>query len=493
MIYEFEDFCLDVAKQELRRGATRIEVEPQVLALLQHIICNRERVVSKDDLIAHVWQGRIVSDSTMTSRITAARKALSDDGGQQRLIRTVSRRGLRFVGDVRAAALPGNPFIAVLPFTNLSGDPAQDLFGDGIAEDLITALARYPSFPVIARNSSFAYRGRALDLRQIGRELGVRYLLVGSLRTAAGCIRVSAQLIEAETGHHVWGERFDRDLADIFRVQDEIVHASTTAMAPAIASAEQRRALRRSPESLDAWGAYQRGMWHMARASPAEDRAALRWFERSIESDPIFAGGHIGVSAVLSRSKGTHPAELAAARQAVAVDAGNAEARARLALALLAGGAHQAALEQAEESLRLCPNLAAGHGALGVTLAYTGRPLEGVTALRTCLRLDPGGPYLVNRLNQVALAHFFARDLEEAVAAAQRAVTAFPDFSSPYRWLAAALGALGRCEEGRTALAQAISASSSEFDFQVRRRPPWFRPEDHAQMLEGLRLAGWAG
>jgi adenylate cyclase len=276
-------------------------------------------------------------------------------------------------------------------------------------------------------------------------------------------------------------------------VQDEITQATTIAIAPAIAEAEQQRAMRKPPASLDAWGAYQRGMWHLGKASAEDDDLAGKFFQQAIDLDPMFAGGYIGLSAVLSRAKGTQIREEELARRAVALDSGNAEAHSRLALALNARGDHQGARAQAERALELCPNLAAAHGALGVILAYSGRPKEGVAALETCLRLDPRDPSLVNRLNQFALAHYFCRDYEGTIEAAERAIRSFPDFPSPYRWLAAALGELGRTAEAKAALDKATTVSPASFEFQVRDRPPWFRPEDHAHMLDGLRKAGWQG
>ena len=503
MIYRFEDYCLDVALHELRRGVEPVAIEPQVLDLLHYLIRNRERVVSKDDLIEHVWRGRIVSDSTLTSRITAARQAIGDSGDEQRLIRTIARKGIRFVGEVHDresadagavnARLPDKPSIAVLPFENMSGDAEQQFFADGIAEDIITALSRYPSLFVIARNSSFTYKGRAVDVKIVGRELGVRYVLEGSLRKAGSRVRVTAQLIEAETGNHMWAERYDRDLADIFRVQDEITAATTSAIAPAVARAEQQRAMRKPPASLDAWGAYQRGLWHLGKATAEDNALADVFFQQAIDLDPMFAGGYIGRSAVLSRAKGTQVEEEAMARRAVALDGGNAEAHARLALALLARGDHAGAREQSEQALTICPNLAAAHGALGIVMAYSGRPRDGLAALETCLELDPRGPFLVNRLNQLVLAHYFCCDYGRAAEAAGRAISAFPEFPSPYRWLAAALGQLGRGDEARQAWERAIALSPAEWDFQVRRRPPWFRLQEHAHMLEGLQKAGWDG
>ena len=189
-------------------------------------------------------------------------------------------------------ALPDKPSVAVLPFTNMSGDPEQEFVADGIAEDVITALSRYPSLFVIARNSCFTYKGHSVDVKQVGRELGVRYVLEGSMRKAGNRIRVSAQLIEAGTGNHVWAERYDRDLADIFAVQDEITHALTIALTPAIADAELRRAIRKPPESLDAWAAYQRGLWHLSKADPEEDTIAQNFLRQAIHLDPHFAPGY---------------------------------------------------------------------------------------------------------------------------------------------------------------------------------------------------------
>lgn len=395
--------------------------------------------------------------------------------------------------DEPSLSIPDKPSVAVLPFTNMSSDPEQEFFADGIAEDIITTLSRFPSLFVIARNSSFSFKGQSVDVKRIGRELGVRYVLEGSLRKAGNRIRITAQLVEAETGNHIWAERYERDLADIFAVQDEITLAATVAIAPAVAGAERQRAARRPPANLDAWGACQRGMWHLARANTDDDAHAQTFFQQAIDLDPTFAGGFIGLSAVLSRAKGTQAEEERLARHAVNIDGSDAEAHARLALALNARGDHHGALAEAELALELCPNLAAAHGARGVILAYSGRPDDGVLALETCVRLDPRAPTLVNRLTQIALAYYFRRDYAAAVGAAERAIRSFPDFPSSHRWLAAALGEMGRTSDAQAALEKAMTVSRTAFDFQVRERPPWFRPEDHAHMLDGLRKAGWQG
>ena len=236
MLYSFEDFVLNSDRRELRCRTGLVALEPQVFDLLEYLIRNRERVATKDDLLAAVWGGRIVSESVLTTRINAARSAIGDSGKDQRFIRTLPRKGLRFVGEVRestpvagaaetsrppgAETLPDRPSIAVLPFANMSGDPEQEYFADGVVEDIITALSRVSWLFVIARNSSFVYKGRAVDVKQVGRELGVRYVLEGSVRKAANRVRITGQLIDAAERGASLGRRFDGELEDIFDLQD---------------------------------------------------------------------------------------------------------------------------------------------------------------------------------------------------------------------------------------------------------------------------------
>jgi len=397
-------------------------------------------------------------------------------------------------------ALPDKPSIAVLPFTNMNSDPEQEFFSDGIAEDIITALSRYPFLFVIARNSSFTYKGRAIDVKQVGRELGVRYVLEGALRKAGYRIRVTAQLVEAETGKQVWSERYDRDLVDIFAVQDEITEAVTIAIAPAIAAAEQQRAMRKPPGSLDAWGAYQRGLWHLSKASAEENALAEKFFQRAIDLDPIFAGGYTGLAAAINRAgvmfltrnlEEALSAEEILARRAVALDGDDAEARSRLAIALQSRGDYQGGQAEAERALGISPNLADAHGALGVVLTFSGQPKDGLAALKTCVRLDPRAPSLVYRLYQIALALYFCGEYEAAAEAARQGIRSYPDRPGSYRVLAAALGQLGRTAEAKQALEQAIAIAPAHVAADIRERLPGVRPEDHAHMLDGLHKAGW--
>jgi adenylate cyclase len=401
-----------------------------------------------------------------------------------------------------ALPLPDKPSVAILPFTNISDDREQEFFADGITEDVITALSRYPSLIVIARNSSFTYKGRAVDVKQLGRELGVRYVLEGSLRKSGNRIRVTAQLVEAETGKQVWAERYDRDLADIFAVQDEITEAVTIAVAPAIADPELRRAVRRPPANLDAWGAYQRGLWHWSKITPDDNGLAQKFFQQAVDLDSNFAGGYWGlaVSQIMAATifqrrnlAETLASSEALTRRAVALDSSDAEARSRFGHVLHLQGDAEGALVEIERALTISPNLASAHGSLGDTLIWAGRPKEGIEALQRYFRLDPRDPMTAVYLLQVAAGHYFCHEYERSIEAAKRVVRSYPEYPLPHRWLAAALGQLGHTEEARQALERAITVAPTSFDRYVRERAPWFRPEDHAHILEGLCKAGWEG
>src|SRR6516162_3692859 len=280
----FGDCVLDLDRRELSRGGREVPTGPQVFDLLVYLLKNRERVVSRDDLLASVWSGRIVSDSTLASHINAVRKAIGDSGEEQRLLRTVARKGFRFVGEVtearaqdsaapshaesgpteeaatRELTIPDGPSIAALPFANLSGDPEQDYFADGLVEDIISALSRISWLFVVARNSSFAYKRQAVDVKQVGRELGVRYVLEGSVRRSANRVRITEQLIDARTRGHLWADRFEGPLDDIFALQDQMTESVVGAISPTLERAEIERAKHKPTERLDAYDYYLRGM-----------------------------------------------------------------------------------------------------------------------------------------------------------------------------------------------------------------------------------------
>ena len=316
----FEGHSLDVERRELRRGSEQVALEPQVFDLLAYLVKNRDRVLTKDDLIAAVWGGRIVSESTLTSRINSARKAVSDTGGEQRLIRTYARKGIRFIGEVREApgslqperrapnalAPPpetrGRPCIAVLPFVNLSGDPEQEYFSDGITEDIITALSKHRSLLVIARNSAFALKEHNGDVRRIGLNLGASYIVQGSVRRIGPRVRITAQLVETEGGQHIWAEQYDRGLQEIFEVQDEITATIAARLEPEVGNAERARADRKPPQTFDAWDFFRLGTKHFYKSTADDNREAQRLFRRAIDVDSTLAEayGFLSYSIVLS-------------------------------------------------------------------------------------------------------------------------------------------------------------------------------------------------
>lgn len=500
--------------------ATPVALGPRAIKLLIELVERQGKLVSKDALLKAVWPGRVVEEANLNVQIANLRHILDQNRKGGSCIQTLAGRGYCFVGTVRQSeaetapatppitvpsiqgasahlALPDRPSIAVLPFTNMSSDPEQDHFADGIAEDIITALSRYPSLFVTARSSCFTYKSRAVDVRQVGRELGVRYVLEGGLRKTGDRIRITAQLIEAETGNHLWAERYDRNLADIFAVQDEIAEAATIAIAPAVAEAELQRAIRKPPDSLDAWAAYQRGLWHLSKATRNDNSLAEKFFQQAIDLDPNFSGGYRGLAFTQNQTSDSWQSLLeriksieALARRAVALDPADAEARSCLAMALYNRADYKGALAEIEHALVSSPNLAIAHGIFGAILVFSGYPKRGIAALERNIRLDPRDPQLAIRLNQIALAHYFSREYENVVELAKRTTRSYPEYPHIYRWLAAALGQLGRTDEAKEALDEAISTAPGAFDMFVRHRVPWIRPEDYAHMLEGLRKAG---
>lgn len=398
--------------------------------------------------------------------------------------------------------LPGKPSIAVLPFTNMSGDAEQEYFSDGVAEDIITILASSRSLFVIARNSSFVYKGRAVDVKQVARELGVRYVLEGSVRRSGNRVRVTAQLIDAETGNHLWAERYDRDFADVFAVQDEITEAVAAAIEPTIAEMERQRAARKPPQSMGAWEAYQRGLWHRARMSAAETEEAKRCFRLAIALDPKFAGGYLGLAGAITTEASLYQTRdfdkameetVALARQAIALDPTNADGYSRLSTALTLLGDYDGGLAEAQRAIEISPNAASGHSALGVALLYSGQPREAIDSMRRGLRHDPFDPYRFIRLSQIAMGHYYLREYEAVVRVAREVMRSCPDHPLVWRWLAAALGQMGSVQEARESLQRAITIAPKSFDMYVRCRHPRYRPEDYEHMLEGLRKAGWEG
>ena len=396
-------------------------------------------------------------------------------------------------------ALPDRPSIAVLAFANMSRDPDQEFFADGVSEDIITDLSRNRLLFVIARNSSFTYKGQAVDMRRIAEELGVRYVVEGSVRRDANRIRITAQLIDAETGRHVWAERYDRDLADIFEVQDEITRAIVQAVIPAISQAEQQRAMARPPESLSAWEMYQRALSHW---SIPGDLSSADFLQQSVAQDVRFSAAHAMLALSYIREvsligrpmlEGIRLAETEA-RAALRFDGDSSVAHAALAWVLTYQDQPAAALEEADVAIDLNPNDPQGHMIKGRILALSGRPAQARHSLATALRLDPRGPTALAVMAHLIVASYLERDYAAAEATGRRATRAYPQSARLRLWFAATLGQLGQVDEAHITLDAIIRTSATYFKFTTATRPPFFhRAEDHQHLLDGLRKAGWQG
>jgi TolB-like protein len=510
----FGDCVLDCDRREFTRGSAVVAMGPQVFDVLTYLLRHRDRVVSKDDLLAAVWGGRIVSESTMTSHINAVRKAIGDSGEEQRLVRTIVRKGFRFVGEVMesiesskptpdaapAPALPDKPSIAVLAFQNLSGDPEQEYFADGVVEDIITALSRIRWLFVIARNSSFIYRGRAVDVKQIGRELGVRYVLEGSVRRAANRVRITGQLIDASAGTHLWAERFEGSLDDIFELQDQVATSVVGAIAPQLERAEIERAQRKPTENLGAYDYYLRGMADLQRGTREAIGGALALFEKAIALDPHFASAH-GTAAWCHFWRKVNgwmidpPREIAEgtrlARRAVELgrDDPVALVRGGHALAHFTGDL-DGGIAMHDRALILNPNLAAAWFLGGFLRVWHGESDGAIAHFARAMRLSPLDPETYRMQAGMSAAHLFARRFDEASAWADKASRDLPDFL-----LVAAVGAAshalaGRIEQGRKAMDHLCKLDPGLRISNLCDWLPIHRAEDLATFAGGLRKAG---
>ena len=516
LLYSFENHVLDTDRRELKRGSELIALEPQVFDLLVYLVQNRDRVVSKDDLLSAVWGGRIVSESALSTRVNAVRKAVGDTGEWQNLIRTIARKGFRFVGEVRqeqqprtpiaqavvetpnaVLALPDRASIAVLPFSNMSGNTEQDYFADGITDDIITALSKWRWFLVIARNSSFTYKGRNVDVKQIGRDLEVRYVLKGSVRRAGNRVRITAQLVDTATGAHIWAERFDRELTDVFAIQDEVTQRVAAAIEPALAKIETRQATRRKPEHMLAWDHYLRGLWHFHRFNDEDSIAALACFERALELDGNLADAHVGIARVLlsqtiyrlrSERESNLRSSSEAARRALVLDGENAYALYALSIVSAHSGDSETAVTLACRAIDLNPNFASGYFALAIASLFAGRPEEAIAAIDTALRLSPNDPQSFAWLAQRASALYLLKRYEESIEAARQSC-GMRWFHTACRVLAAGYAQLGLLEQARLAVSELTASPWAEKTIGEVIMP-FKRAADRNHYADGLRRAG---
>ena len=530
MQFFFSNHSLDTDRRELARGGKGVAVEPQVFDLLVFLVQNHARVVSKDELIANVWDGRIVSESTLTSRLNAARKAVGDSGKEQTLIRTLSRRGVRFVADVStdrgetqtgegplmisraetgaswnprepgALALQANdrPAIAVLPFINMSDQPEQEYFSDGISEDIITALSKLRWFHVIARNSSFSYKGKPVHLKQVGDELGAGYVVEGSVRREGERVRITAQLNDVMTGSHLWAERYDRDLADVFAVQDEIAQAIVATIEPRLYAAEGFRACRKAPDNMDAWDLVMRALSHYWRVTRQDNVAAQALLEKAISIDPNY-GQALGVLAA-SHTLGAHmgweemagavPVAERAAVAAIRADSEDPWAHYALGSVYLFNRRFDDSIAEYKLALRLNPNFALARAYYGRALAFCGLWEDGDREARHALRLSPRDPFAARYCGVAAYARFIGRDYGEAIRLSRDALRQRHDLVGAHRVLTAAAGMSGLTDVAAAALQELRRAQPHITLAWIATHMPIKRDVDREHYLEGFRRAG---
>jgi TolB-like protein/Flp pilus assembly protein TadD len=487
VIYRFANCILDTARRELRRGDDLVPVEPQVFDMLAYLIDARNRVVSRDDLLDAVWHGRIVSEATLSSRLNAARTAIGDTGAEQRLIRTLPRKGVRFVGEVRRITDPVSapprattppdtiawrdspklPSVAVLPFTNMSGDPAQDYFADGMADEIITALSRTSGLFVIARNSSFIYKGKAIDIRQIGQELGVAYVLEGSVRLSGDRLRITGQLVDAASGAHLWADRFDGDRQDVFGLQDRVAESVAAAIEPTLEFAEIGRLRRDPPALLDAYDFLLRAYAALSDFTAAGMAAALDCLNQALAVDPAYTPAMAAVAYCRAQChfQGWAQQDDAARAEAVrlawhAAERAPNDAQVLWMAAFAIWNMAQIGRERAREmfgrSLTINPNSAMALTLAGWIETMCGNQAQGRAMVARAQRLNPRDPRGWLMSGVMAIAAVIDEDYGEAARWADRALAQNRRFAVALRAAAVARVKLGQQDGARQAVQELL-------------------------------------
>jgi TolB-like protein/DNA-binding winged helix-turn-helix (wHTH) protein/Tfp pilus assembly protein PilF len=506
--FRFNDVEIYIAQQELWRAGKIVHVEPQVFDLLVHLVRNRDRVVSKDELIEAIWQGRIISETALSSCISAARRAVGDNGDHQFLIRTLHKRGFRFVGELRDnpapavdsvsvppvaaaevapklapdahiadATVSGPPWtkgpasIAALPFDNLGDNPQSEQFGCGISEDITRLLARNRWLTVLSRHSTAAFQGRKMDVRMVGQSLGVRYVLPGSVRRSNDALKISAELVRSADGVQIWAETYNLPIENIFDVQEEIARQIAATIEPTISRIEQQLAANKRPENLDAWDCYQRGLWRLWSFTAEGFERAERYFSRAVAIEPGMARAHAGLGYVeVQRSLYAAPDDrsrsvksaLQLGRTAVALDERDAFCRVVLGRALCLLRRNEEATAELETAIELNPSFGQAYFAQGFNKLWAGHPAEAEALLDRAILLSPCDNHLWSFHHVRSWANFSMGEYELAAAFAKCA-TRQPNVT--YRAFATLVASLGNLADG-----SALEAARAEL---LRRKPDY--------------------
>jgi TolB-like protein len=502
---------IDYPSACLRRAGLPLQLRPKSFDVLAYLSRNRGRLVSKTELIDHIWGDIAVTENSLVQCIKDIRQAL--DGGGQFEIRTVPKRGYLFEGVLAEAtactndanggqfpALPDRPSIAVLPFENLSEEPDQEHFADGVTEDLITGLSRIKWLFVIARNSTFIYKDRPADVSAIGRELGVRYLLRGSIRRAAKRLRISAQLIEARNGLHHWAEQYDRELGDIFAVQNEIAASVVGAIEPFVLAAEGVRASTRSARDLGAWEQVARALTHVWRLNSDDNRAAIAGLQRTVDVWPDYepARSLLGFCLVFAAHNGwIDPGEgMTRGREhtlrAIELDSWTTWGQIALGYLRMMEKRTGEAIAAFETAVRLNPSSAAAHCYLSRGLAFSGRDREAIEHAETAIRLSPLVPEMAQVYGCLAVAHYTAGRYDQTLHYTGEVLRLRPGFQGAVRLRCAALAQLGMIEEARKYL-EHVRIGQPQLTLQwIRESVPYQTPALMDHFLDGMRKAGVA-
>jgi len=544
--YRVAQFEIDPTRHEVRRAGESVHIEPQVFDLIVHLMRNRDRIVSKDELIETIWNGRIISEAALSSRVNGARRVLGDNGNDQVFIRTLHKRGFRFVADVQevtispdqgvplapVAVAPDNApaeilpsvelnslndvvsesiraeaitrsSIAVMPFGNMSGDPENDYFSYGLTEDIIRLLARNRWLSVISRHSTVAFQDRQVDPREVGRLLEVKYLVFGSVRKIRDAVRITAELVRTVDGEQLWSETYDLQLESIFEIQEEMATQIAATIEPELSKVEQKLAARKAPNSLDAWDCYQRGLWNMWRfTTPGFDEAEA-YFERAIAADPKFARGHGALSyvnvqrAFVDEAK-DRPARLETAlRQAhaaVALDDLDCFCQCVLGRALCLTHRNDEALAALDLSLELNPSFAQAYFAQGFNLLWYGRETEAEALIDRATTLSPRDSHLWTFHLVRSWTHFSLEEYEIAAEFARRATRQSNANYQAFASLAAPLGLLGEAAQAKEAAAGLLQ-SKPDYSIRTAREGLFFCNDSNFvdRYVKGLRAAGVTG
>jgi len=464
----FGPFCLDLERRELLRNDANVPLGNRAVDVLCVLVAANGSLVTKAELMDLVWPGLTIEENNLQVQISSVRKALEAGDPGQNYVLTVPGRGYRFIGHAsvdgsglyphlqRDGKPPDKPSIAVLPFANLSDEAGQDHFADGISEDIITALARYRWFFVIARNSSFAYKQQATDVKQIGRELGARYVLEGSVRRSADRARITAQLVDASTGNHIWAERYDREIAAAFTIQDEIAQRVAGAIEPELLRRESERAAELPINKMRASDLVRRGTWYFHQLSEPTHVRARELFREAVRLDPQFQEAQVWLSraaiGLVAYGWTDDPVSarqeaIDAAKRAIHLDEKNAYALFNLSIAHIYSGSFRQAIRFAERAIELSPSFALGHLALGMGRLYAGQAAEAIGPLEHGLRLDPYDPQNSHWFRLLALAFHFAGKPDRALDAALKAADVRPSWPLTLETLAVCYLALGQRED----------------------------------------------